>query len=180
MKNVLLSGAFVLLVLSSCGLAMGDQGMVDFTLPKTYSPSKLVGCWASGYNSFLQIVEAYQGRSLGEAWQNGQYFKITDDGRNSEFYLMEKNQHNSSAVKAVGTIRFDVGSTAETGAFSFLALKAHYKGWGSVSTDREATENELKNQLSGRYFYRMEGGQLKIEAGAEPSHTTSNFKKIED
>ena len=113
-------------------------------------------------------------------WQSGQYFKITDDGRNSELYLMEKSQYASSAIKAVGTIRFDVGSTADSGAFTFLALKAHYKGWGSVTTDRDATENELKNNLSGKYYYRMEGGQLKIESGAEPSASTSGFKKIEN
>ena len=180
MKKLLFPGAFAVLLLSSCGLAMGDQSMIDFTLPKTYSPSKLVGGWASGYNSFSQIVDAYDGRYLGDTWQTGQYFKITDDGRNSEFYFMDKSQYTSSATKAVGTIRFDVGSTAESGAFTFLALKGHHKGWGSVTTDRDATENELKNNLSGKYYYQMEGGQLKIEAGDEPTASTNRFKKIEN
>ena len=180
MKKLLLPSIVSVLLLTSCGMAMGDQTMIDFTLPKTYSPSKLVGEWANGYSSFTQVVDAYDGRHLGNTWQSGKYFKITDDGRNSELYFMTKSQNASSATKAVGTIRFDVGSTAESGAFTFLALKAHYKGWGSVKVDREATATELKNSLTGKYFYQMEDGLLRIEQSAEPGPYASNFKKIEN
>ena len=179
MKKLVLPGVFAILLLTSCGLAMGDQSMVDMTLPKTYSPSKLVGGWASGYTNFSQIVDAYEGGQAGNAWQGGRYFKITDDGRNSEYYFMVKDEYSSSATKATGTIRFDVGSTENSGAFTFLALKGHYKGWGSVKVDRNASELELKNNLTGKYYYHMENGTMRIEAGAEPGQDASNFKKIE-
>jgi len=180
MKNLLNLGIAATLLLSSCGLAMSDQGMIDITLPKTYAPPKLVGGWSNGYNSFNQVVNAYDGRQLGNTWQSGRYFKITDDGRNSEFYFMTKSLSSSSAVKAVGTIRFDVGSTEQSGGFTFLALKAHYKGWGSVSVDRDATEAELRNDLSGKYVYEMVDGRLQIEPGDEPGSNTGSFKKIEN
>ncbi|RYH31683.1 hypothetical protein EON65_02225 [archaeon] len=179
MKNLLNLGIASILLLSSCGLAMSDQGMIDITLPKTYSPPKLVGGWASGYTRFNQVVDAYDGRHEGNTWQSGRYFKITDDGRNSEFYFMMKSPSSSSAIKAAGTIRFDVGSTEQSGAFSFLALKAHYKGWGSVSVDRDATESELKNSLSGKYFYQMIDGRMRIEPSDELGPNASSFKKIE-
>jgi hypothetical protein len=178
MKKLLLPGIMAVLLFTSCGLAMGDQNMIDITLPRTYSPAKLVGEWASGYTNFTQVIDAYDGRYLGNTWQSGKYFKITDDGRNSEFYFMAKSQYASSATKAVGTIRFDVGSTNESGSFTFLALKAHYKGWGSVKVDRDATETELKNNLTNKYYYRMEGGWLRIEPGAEPGPYASSFKRL--
>lgn len=180
MKKLLLPVLFIVVALSSCGWAINDQNTLDISLPKTYSPSALVGEWASGYTNFTQVVDAYDGRYLGTTWQSGKYFKITDDGRNSEFYFMVKSQYASSATKAVGTIRFDVGSTAESGAFTFLALKAHYKGWGSVKVDREATESELKNNLTGKYYYRAEDGWLRIEPGKEPGVYASSFRKIQN
>jgi hypothetical protein len=127
-----------------------------------------------------EIVDAYDGQFSGDTWPSGRYIKITDDGRNSELYLMTKSQYSSSATKAVGTIRFDVGSTEQSGAFTFLALKAHYKGWGSVKVDRDATEAELKNNLSGKFYYQMEDGRMRIEFGAEPGPDTDSFKKIEN
>jgi hypothetical protein len=178
MKKLVLPVVFAVLLLTSCGLAIGDQSMVDMTLPKTFSPAKLVGQWSSEYNSFKEIVDAYEGGSTGNTWQSGRYFKITDDGRNSEFYFMVKDQYSSSATKAIGTIRFDVGSTEDSGAFTFLALKAHYKGWGSVKVDRDASEQELKNNLTGKYYYRKEHGAILIEAGAEPKASSNSFKRL--
>ena len=178
MKRFLLPVFIVILTLSSCGWAMNDQTTIDITLPKTYSPSKLVGEWVSGYASLTEVVDAYDGRYLGKSWESGKYFKITDDGRNSEFYFMAKSRYSSSATKATGTIRFDVGSTFESGSFTFLALKAHYKGWGSSTVDRDATQEELKNNLTGKYHYRMEDGWLRIEPGAEPGPYASSFKSL--
>lgn len=178
MKCLLLLAACVATMLSSCGWAINDQSTIDITLPKTYSPSGLVGEWAEGYTRFSQVVDAYNGRSAGNHWQSGSYFKITDDGRSSEYYMMVKSEFASTAVKAKGTIRFDVGSTNESGSFNFLALSANYKGWGSAQVDRAATENELKNSLSGRYYYRMEDGVLRIEAGAEPGVQAGIFRKL--
>ena len=180
MKKFFLPTILFLLTLASCGLEMKDQSMIDMTLPRTYSPAKLVGEWASGYTSFSEVIDAYHGRYLGNAWQSGEYFKITDDGRNSELYFMAKSQYTSSATMARGTIRFDVGSTAESGAFTFLALKGHYKGWGSVQVDREATVAELKADVSGKYYYHMEDGVLRIEHGGEPGPSASSFKKLSE
>lgn len=178
MKRFLPIAVLLAAALSSCGWAMNDQNTIDITLPKTYSPSALVGEWASGYANFTEVIDAYNGRFLGNTWQSGKYFKITDDGRNSEFYFMAKSLFASTATKAVGTIRFDVGSTAQSGAFTFLALKAHYNGWGSASVDRDATESELKNNLTGKYHYRMEDGWLRIEPGKEPGPYASSFKRL--
>ena len=150
---------------------------IDATLPNTSTPAKLVGEWVNGYTSLVQVVDAYDGRYLGSTWQSGKYFKITRNGSNSEFYFMAKNQYSSSATKAVGTIRFDVGSTNERGAFTFLALKGHYKGWGPTKVDREATEGDLKTYLTGKYYYRTEGDWLRIEPGTEPGEYTSSFRK---
>jgi len=178
MKCLFLLAACITAMLSSCGWAINDQSTIDITLPKTYSPSDLVGEWAEGYYNLSQVVDAYNGRSLGNAWQSGGYFKITEDGRNSEYYLMAKNQFASTAIRAKGTIRFDVGSTGESGSFNFLALSAHYKGWGSAEVDRAATDSELKNALSGKYYYRLEDGVLRIEAGGEPGSHSGSFRKL--
>ena len=158
--------------------------MIDFTLPKTYSPSKLVGGWASGYESFTQIVDAYGGGNAGTNWQSGQYFKITDDGRNSELYLMEKSQYASSAIKAVGTIRFDVGSTADSGAFTFLALKAHYKGWsyGTLKVDRDATDAEraeLSQNLQFYYQFETSGSTTWFQLRFDPQGSPTSFRRVQ-
>ncbi|HEY0039225.1 MAG TPA: hypothetical protein VGB71_01110 [Flavisolibacter sp.] len=178
MKKFFLPCLVLLLSITSCSLEMNDQSMIDMTLPKTYSPSKLVGEWASNYSSLSEVIDAYDGRYIGNTWQSGKYFKITDDGRNSELYFMAKSQYTSSATKAIGTVRFDVGSTAESGSFTFLALKAHYNGWGSVQVNRDANETELKNNLTGKYYYRMEKGLLFIEPGTEPGPSASSFKRL--
>jgi len=179
MKKILLPGITIILFLSSCNWAINDQSTLDITLPNTYGPSELTGEWVSGYSSFSEVVDAYDGRYLGSTWQSGKYFSITGNGKNSQLYFMIKSQYSSSATKANGTIRFDTGSTSESGSFTFLALKAHYKGWGSVKVNREATETELKN-LTRKYYYQMENGWLRIEPGAEPNQYSSSFKKIEN
>jgi hypothetical protein len=178
MKRIITVAVLLAATFTSCGWAVNDQNTLDFTLPRTYAPSALVGEWVSGYTNFTQVIDAYNGRYLGNTWQSGKYFKITDDGRNSEFYFMSKSQFASTATKAVGTIRFDVGSTSDSGSFSFLALKAHYKGWGSAMVDRDATETELKTNLTGKYYYRMEDGYLRIEPGKDPGPYASSFKRL--
>lgn len=178
MKRLFPIAVLLAAALCSCGWAINDQNTIDISLPRTYSPAQLVGEWASGYTNFTQVIDAYNGRYLENTWQSGKYFKITDDGRNSEAYFMAKSQFASTATKITGTIRFDVGSTAESGAFTLLALKAHYKGWGSVTVDREATEDELKNNLTGKYYYRAENGWIRIEPGKEVGPYASSFKRL--
>ena len=177
-KLVVLYLAFSLL-LTSCGWVVNDQNTIDITLPNTYSPAPLVGEWVNGYTSFSQVVNAYDGRNEGNTWQSGQYFKITQNGRNSELYIMSKSQYSSFATHAAGTIRFDVGATKESGSFSFLALKAHYRGWGSSQVDRDATEAELKNNLTARYNYRTENGVLHIQPDTETVEYANSFKKLQ-
>jgi hypothetical protein len=180
MKKIFFFTPFFILLLSACSWTMNDPTTIDDTLPSTDTPVNLVGEWANGYTSFTQVVDAYNGRYLGSTWQSGKYFKFTASGKASEFYFMAKSQYATSSTKAMGTIRFDIGSTSESGSFTFLALKGHYKGKGSINVDRDATENELKNSLTQKYFYRMEGGWLRIEPGAEPSNYTSSFRKISE
>jgi hypothetical protein len=180
MKKIFSFGLSLSLLLAACGWAMNDQNTIDVTLPNTYTPSPIVGEWVNGYTSLTQIVDAYDGRYLGSTWQSGKYFKITENGTNSELYVLAKSQYSSFATRATGTIRFDEGSTSESGSFSFLALKAHYKGWGSSKVDRDATEIELKNNLSAKYYYRMENGWLRIQPGAEVNQYSSSFKKISE
>lgn len=152
----------------------------DATLPNTATPSELIGGWANGFASFTQVVDAYNGRVLGNTWQSGKYFKFTPDGQKAEFYVMGKSQYASFATQVSGTIRFTPESTNSRGSFTFLALKGHYRGWGTTTVDRDATPEELKNNLTRKYYYRMDGEWLRIEPSAEPNDYTSSFTKTED
>ena len=178
MKKFFLLGLPLSLLLTACGWMVNDQNTMDITLPNTYAPSGLEGEWVNGYTSFTEVVDAYDGRHLGSTWQSGRYFKFPENGKNSEFYVIAKSQYSSFATKATGTIRFDIGSTSESGSFTFLALKAHYRGWGSSKVDREATETELKNNLTAKYYYRMEDGWLRIQPGGEVNQYSSSFKRL--
>lgn len=179
MKKTVLILSFFVILLSACSWTMSDQTTVDNTLPNTSAPAALIGGWANGFASFTQVVDAYNGRILGNTWQSGKYFKITASGENSQFYMTGQSQYSSFATQVTGTIRFDPESTNSRGSFTFLALKGHYKGWGSTTVDRDATPSELKNNLSRKYFYRMDGEWLRIEPGAEPTDYTSSFRKTD-
>ena len=159
---------------------MNSQETIDCTLPTTSAPSEMIGGWSSGYASFTQVVDAYNGRVSGNAWQSGKAIKITPDGSNADFYMMGGSQSLNLATQISGTIRFDKESTNSRGSFTFLALKAHYKGRGTTNIDRDATPDELKNNLTKKYFYRMDGEWLRIESGTEPNDHSSNFRKMEN
>lgn len=178
MKNTIFVLAALLVLLSACSWAMNDQATVDCTLPTTQTPSELVGEWANGFSSFTQVVDVYNGKLLGHTWQSGKYFSFTADGQNAQLYVTGQSRYASFATQATGTVRFDPESTDSRGSFTFLALKAHYKGWGSASVDRDATPTELKNNLTRKYHYRKEGDWLRIEAGAEPNDHSSSFRKM--
>lgn len=147
-------------------------------LPHTAAPEGMAGNWASGYASFTEVVDVYDGHVVGNAWQSGKFFKITDDGRNAEFYYMAQSQYSQTATKATGTISFDEGSTAEEGSFTFNACWAHYKGWGSTIVDRDATEAELSNNLTKKYYYRVEGEWLRIEPNGPVNEFSSSFEMV--
>ena len=147
-------------------------------LPHNAAPAALAGNWASGYASFTQVIDVYDGRLLGNAWQSGKFFKITNDGRNAEFYYMAQSQFAQTATKATGTIHFDAGSTEEEGSFTFNACQAHYKGWGTTIVDRDATQEEVQNNLTKKYFYQVEGEWLRIQPGGPVNEFSSSFKLV--
>lgn len=184
MKKVfLLFIPFAAMLLNACTSAIAEQSEVDdmeIIAPTNNVPSELVGGWANGFTTFTQLIEVYTGRNVGSTWQSGKYFKFTSNGKNCEFYIMGKSQYSSFATQAAGTVQFDAGSFGDSGSFTFYAIKGHYKGWGATMVDRDATASELKNNLSGKYYYRKEGDWLRIQPRSEPNEYSSSFKKTED
>jgi len=180
MKDILVLTTILAILLFAGSWTMKDQKTIDNTLPTTTTPKEMIGGWSSGYASFTQVVDAYNGRVLGNTWQSGKYIEITPDGKNAEFYIMMQSRYSSFATQMSGSIRFDAESTNSRGSFTFLALKAHYKGFGSTKVDRDATTEELKKNLTCKYYYRMDGEWLRIEPGAEPNDYSSSFRKVSE
>lgn len=148
-------------------------------LPHNAAPTELAGNWASGYSSYTDIVDAYNGQVIGNAWQSGKLFKITADGKNAEFYYMAQSQYSKSATRATGTINFDEGSTTEEGSFVFNACWGHFKGWGATTVDRDATQAELSSQLTRRYYYLVDGNWLRIQPDGPVNEFSSSFEIVE-
>jgi len=178
MKNII--AATLLFVALATGGCKKDssQPASNYDLPSTPAPAGLTGNWASGFASMLQLYDVYSGDLIGPSWQSGKCFKITADGKNTEFYYTAETEYLQSATKAVGTIAFDEGSTATEGSFTFYAGWAHYNGWGTTTVNRDATNDELSNNLTGRYYYKMEGQWLRIEPGAPVNPYSSSFEQI--
>src|SRR5689334_4228085 len=84
----------------------GDGGG-NCNLPSTAVPDNMVGGWVNGYVSYLQIVDAYNGKILGSAWQSGRYLQMSKDGKSAEFYIMAGTQYSQYVTKASGTVTFD-------------------------------------------------------------------------
>ena len=154
------------------------KNSTDFHTPATAAPDGLVGNWSSGFSSMTELVDVYTGQYVGNAWQSGKFFKITADGKNAEFYYTAQTQTMQSATKAIGTIAFDEGSDATEGSFVFYAGWAHYNGWGNTHVNRDATSDELTNNLSGRYYYQVEGQWLRIQPGEPVNDYSSSFEQI--
>lgn len=150
----------------------------NFDLPSTPAPQGLSGNWANGFASLLQLYNVYTGKLVGSAWQSGKAFKITADGKNAEFYYTVETQYTQAATKAVGNIAFDDGSTATEGSFVFYAGWAHYNGWGTTSVNRDATADELSNNLTRRYYYKMEGEWLRIQPDEPVNEYSSSFEQV--
>lgn len=176
MKKLFLFSALALLAFSSCEKDDLAGGACD--LPHNAAPAALKGGWASGFNNMTQVLDAYSGHFEGYTWESAKYFSFTNNGKGAEFYYMAKGQYAQTSTHAAGTIEFDDGSDAESGSFVFHACKAHYRGWGSNAVDRDATDDELQNNLTRRYYYVMDGNWLRIEPGSEPNEYTSSFKKV--
>jgi hypothetical protein len=132
-----------------------DSGGSSCNLPSTEVPDNMVGVWASGYNSWTDIVDVYDGRYLGNNWQSGKVFRFSKDGKNAEFfYMANSGLYSSSATRAIGTVTFN-----DDNSFTFHCCKAHYKGWqnGSMVVDRDATDKEVAdNGLTRKYYYSFD------------------------
>jgi hypothetical protein len=178
-KNIILTTLLLvtLSILTSCKKDSAKPGS-DSDLPSTPAPTGLTGNWSSGFSSMTQLIDIYTGEWVGNAWQSGKFFKITPDGKNAEFYYTVETQYTQAATKAVGTIAFDEGSTSTQGSFVFYAAWAHYNGWGTTTVNRDATADELSNNLTGRYYYKMEGDWLRIEPNGPVNEYSSSFEQI--
>jgi hypothetical protein len=176
-KFFLFSLLTVLLFSSSCTKDGGFGGSCD--LPHNEAPAALRGGWANGFTNHTKIIDVYNGDWIGNTWETAKYFSFTNNGKGAEFYYFAQGQYFQAATYAKGTIEFDEGSTEESGSFTFHACKAHYKGWGSSVVDRDATDEELQNSLTHRYYYKMEGDDLRIDYSAPPNEYTSTFNKID-
>ncbi|HRH59330.1 MAG TPA: hypothetical protein PL045_02110, partial [Chitinophagaceae bacterium] len=97
---------------------------------------------------------------------------------NAEFYYTAETQYLQAATKVTGTIAFDEGSTSAEGSFVFYAGWAHYNGWGTTPVNRDATEDELNNNLTARYYYKLQGQWLRIEPGGPVNDYSSSFEQI--
>jgi hypothetical protein len=179
MKNIILAASLFVALATGVGCKKDStQPGSDYDSPSTPAPQGLTANWASGFGSMLQLYDVYTGDLVGPSWKSGKVFKITADGKNAEFYYTVETQYLQSATKVVGTIAFDEGSTSTEGSFTFYAGWAHYNGWGSTTVNRDATDEELSNNLTGRYYYKMEEQWLRIEPGGPVTPYSSSFEKI--
>jgi hypothetical protein len=181
MKKVLLN-TFVmatLLFTASCDPEVIEEGSdPSCNKPVSAAPSGLAGNWASGYSSMTQLVDVYNGRYVGNAWVSGKFFKFTNNGKGAEFYYTAQAQFAQTATKATGSVSFDAGSTANEGSFTFYPCWGHYNGWGSIRVDRDATASEIENNLTVKYFYRMEGQWLRIQPNGPVNDFSSSFRMV--
>jgi hypothetical protein len=180
MKKLFYSFAVVLLIsATSCKKDSNRNGSVSCDLPSTPVPAEMVGAWASGYNSFTQVVDTYNGQYLGNAWQSGKYFYFENNGEYAELYYMASAGLNAStATKAIGTVTFD----EEEGSFIFHCCRAHYKGWqnGALTVDRDATADEAANLLTQKFYYSFEttGGNTWMQIRFDPQGSPSSFRSV--
>ncbi|TKK65976.1 hypothetical protein FC093_18405 [Ilyomonas limi] len=179
-KNILLATLLLVALFTGTGCKKDHTPPdIHFDTPATPPPTGLQGTWASGFASMLELYDVYTGKVVGPAWKSGKVFSFTADGKNAEFYYTMETQYMQSATKAIGTIAFDEGSTATEGSFVFYAAWAHYNGWGTTTVNRDATEEELSNNLTGRYAYKMDGQWLRISPGEPPADPyASSFEPI--
>ena len=157
-----------------------DNGNGACNLPSTNVPAEMIGKWASGYNSFTQIVDTYNGQYLGNAWQSGKYLQFSADGKHAELYYMASaGLTASTATKAVGTVTFNEAE----GSFIFHCCQGHYKGWqnGVKTVDRDATASEAADLLTRKYYYSFEtsGDITWMQIRFDPNDTPSSFESID-
>jgi hypothetical protein len=182
MRKLFLYSVLIVVLLghSGCVKSVGMDGLVrsGCKLPHNAAPAELQGGWGHNVSSYNQLSNAYFGDIAACPWPSAMYFSFTDDGTGVEFYQMTNSQAAQSALKAIGTIEFDEGATAQSGSFTFHACCAHVKSWGTSVVDRNATDEEVQN-VSGTYYYKMQGEWLRIQSGGPMNDQTSSFQEIE-
>ena len=152
----------------------------DFNTPATPPPSGFqAGTYANGFQNMLELYDVYTGKVIGPAWKSGVVFTFPANGKSAEFYYTAETQYMQAATKATGTVAFDEGSTAAAGSFTFYGDWAHYNGYGTTTVNRDATKEELANNLTGKYFYKMEGQWLRIEPGGPVNEYSKSFELIQ-
>jgi hypothetical protein len=177
--SVFLTAIIVLLITTSCEKTDTETTPGgNCSKPASAAPAGLTGNWASGYSSMTQLVNAYNGQYVGNAWVSGKFFKLTNDGKGAEFYYTAQSQYSQVATKATGSVAFDAGSTATEGSFTFSPCWAHYKSWGTNNVDRDATPSEIESNLTIKYYYRMDGQWLRIEPKGPVHDYSSSFKIV--
>ena len=182
MRTLFLFSALMVVLLghSGCVKSVGMDGLVrsGCKLPHNAAPAELQGGWGNHVSSYNQLSQAYFGGMVACPWPSAMYFSFTADGTGVEFYNMTKGQVAQSAIKAIGTIEFDEGSTAQSGSFTFHGCRARVKSWGTTAKDRNATDEEVQN-VSGTYYYKMQDDWLRIQQGGPVNDYTNSFQKIE-
>ena len=179
-KNIFLAVLLLAALFTGTGCKKENASInSNFNTPATPAPEGLVGNWSSGFQSMTELIDVYTGEYVGNAWQSGKFFKITADGRNAEFYYTVETEDLQSATKAIGTIAFDEGSTADEGSFTFYALWGHYNGCGTTSVNRDATKEELSQNLTRTYYYKQEGQWLRVEPDGPVNEYSKSFEPIQ-
>lgn len=179
MKKLFYSLAVVVLVsASSCKKDKHDND-VSCDLPATTVPVEMRGEWASGFASFTEVVDMYNGQHLGNTWQSGKYFYFQNDGAYAElYYTASAGITSRTATKAIGTVTFD----EDEGSFIFHCCSGHYKGWqnGNLTVDRDATADEAANLLSRKYYYSFEtvGGNTWMQIRFQPGDAPTSFTSV--
>jgi hypothetical protein len=182
MRTSFLSACMMLLATTLTHTSSNAQNTkkISCNLPSTATPAHLVGNWANGYNSSTNLVDAYSGAYVANAFQTGKYFHFDADGKYAEFYyLANAGTYSSSATRAIGTVEF-----LDDNSFIFHACKAHYKGWrnGALFLDRDATAEEVSGALTRKYYYTMvkSGGTTYMQIAFTPAATTgTSFRKVD-
>jgi hypothetical protein len=166
--------AAMLITTAACEKDKGD----NCDLPATSVPAEVTGNWVNGYTSFTQVIDAYNGKILGNTWQSGRYLHLESNGRNAEMYIMGGSMYSEFVTKVQGTVSFN----AANGTFQFNVCSAHYKGWsyGSLKVNRPATDSEkqqLTQNLQFYYGFEQSGGINYLQLRFEPNGSPTSFRK---
>jgi hypothetical protein len=171
---------FVAVTILASAACKKDKAGNNCNLPSTAVPANVAGAWVNGYTSFTNVIDAYNGKILGNTWQSGRYLSMSGDGKSAELYIMGGSMYSEFATQAKGTVTFNEAD----GSFQFHVCSAHYKGWnyGSLKVDRDATEQEKADMTQNlRFYYDFEtsGGTtwLQLYFVDAPQASPTSFRR---